>query len=170
MGFLYLICMAWLNTVRGGHFGGAWLRTALPGHPRIWVAGAVGLASTPFYGPLWGLLAGVGYLLSVWLPWGRWYDLGRLPDDYGPPSTGLELQFEKIIDFCTPNDHTAFGVRNFISYIPIALMFSPILLLLAPMQVAAYEAGWRWTPKSAIRTGEIITGYMIGAMLLGVSY
>lgn len=170
MGLLYLLCMAWLNTVRGGHLGGEWLRKALPGHPRMWVAGAVGLASTPFYGPLWGLLAGVTYLLSVWLPWGRWYDLGRLPADFGPPSIGWELKFEQFIERLTPNDHLAFGVRNFISYIPMAILFGPMVLLLAPMQVVAYEAGWKWTPSAPIRTGEIATGYFMGAMLLGASY
>ena len=166
----YLALMAWLNTVRGGHLGGERLRTAVPGHPRLWVSLAVGVASTPFYGPLWGLLAGVAYLLSVWLPWGLWYDLGRLPDDYGPVSTGPENYFEKIVTRITPNDHVAFGVRNLIAYGPMALMFGPVILLLAPMQVVAYEIGWRWTPNSAIRTGEIITGYLIGAMLLGASY
>ncbi len=170
MGFLYLITMAWLNTVRGGHFGGAWLRTAVPGHPRLWVSVAVGAASTPFYGPLWGILAGVTYLLSVWLPWGLWYDLGRLPTGYGLPPSRLEELFEKTINRITPNDHIAFGVRNFISYIPMAIAFGWVILLLAPMQVVAYEVGWRFTPNSAIRTGEIITGYLIGAMLLGVSY
>ena len=170
MGFLYLVTMAWLNTVRGGHFGGAWLRTAVPGHPRLWVSLAVGAASTPFYGPLWGMLAGVGYLLAMWLPWGVWYDLGRLSDDYGEPSTGWVARFEQLINRITPNDYVAFGVRNFIAYIPMAVLFGPIMLLLAPMQVAAYEVGWKLTPGAPIRTGEILTGYMIGAMLLGVSY
>jgi hypothetical protein len=63
------------------------------------------------------------------------------------------------------SDHVAFTLRNLICLIPAAILISPFFLLLSLVQTAAYEAGWRMTPASPIRTGELLTGAAWGAFI-----
>ena len=98
------------------------------------------------------------FLAWSWLPWGHWYDLGRM----GPPTAGND--FEILINRL-PNDHVRFTVRNLIGLMPAAALISPLFLLLAPAQTAAYEAGWRMSPKTPTVTGEWITGALWGAFI-----
>lgn len=145
---------ACLNRLRGGGLGAR----HLPGHPRFYAAGLAGLAALPFVGAIDAACVAVSYLAWAWLPWGRWFDLGRLPLYY---VRRTETPFEKLIGRL-PNDHARFTARNLIGLVPAAVLLSPLFLLIAPLQTAAYEAGWRTTPKTPTVTGEWITGILWG--------
>jgi len=156
--FFGAVC-AIINHARGGGFGAE----HLPSHPRYYAAAAVALLTLLTASPVTALTVGICFLAWAWLPWGEWYDLGRLPDRW-PART--PNRFERTLtDFARGNDHIAFLVRNAIGLVPATLLVSPLFLLLAFVQVAAYEIGWRVTPKTPIRTGELLTGAAWGAMI-----
>lgn len=153
-----VFCAA-INHARGG---GLWA-DRLPGHPRYYAAAAVALLTLVTASPVVAIKVGVCFLLWSWLPWGRWYDLGRITDDWParPPN-----RFERVVtDFARGNDHIAFLARNAIGLLPAAILVSPLFMFLSFVQVAAYEAGWRLTPKTPIRTGELLTGFGWGVMI-----
>ncbi len=147
-----------VNHARGGGFGAS----LLPGHARFYAAPAMGLASFPFVGPLDGFLVALCFLVWSLAPWGRWYDLGRLSPTYVDRE---ETWFEAAVMRVAGNDHIAFTVRNLVCLLPAAILLSPLFLLLAPAMTLAYEVAWRATPSAPIRTGELITGAMWGALI-----
>ncbi len=149
--------MALINRARGGGL----YADRLPGHPRFYMAAATGLVTFPFIGPWDAAVVAACWLVWAFLPWGRWYDLDRLADDYVQRKPN---DFEILINRL-PNDHVRFTVRNLIALIPAAVMISPLMLLLSPVQTAAYEFGWRTTPKTPTVTGEWITGAAWGAFI-----
>lgn len=138
--------------------GGGLYADRLPGHPRLYAAALVAAVSFFAVGPFDAALVGLCFLAWSWLPWGRWFDLGRMPDNYVERKPN---DFEILINRL-PNDHVRFTVRNLIGLIPAAALISPLFLLLAPAQTAAYEAGWRITPKAPTVTGEWLTGALWG--------
>lgn len=154
------IC-AVLNRVRGGGLGGA----LLPGHPRLWVAPAIGVASLLVGSPLQAVLVAACYLFWAWLPWGRWYDLGRLPPPDRAPSW-FERRLEEL-----PNDHARFAARNFAACLPAAVLVSPLFLLLPLAQAGAYELGWVWWETdgiSPIPVAELVTGAAWGVLIISM--
>lgn len=153
---LALAC-AVLNRARGGGL----YAEHLPGHPRLYVSVAVALLAMLVTDPFQAAIVGGCYLAWSFLPWGRWYDLGRLPDDFVARKPN---DFEILIGRL-PNDHVRFTVRNLIALLPAAALMSPLMLLLAPAQTAAYEIGWRTTPRVPTVTGEWITGALWGGFI-----
>lgn len=153
---LALAC-AVLNRFRGGGL----YAEHLPGHPRFYVSAAIGIMCWLVFGWMTALAVAASYLAWSFLPWGRWYDLGRLPDDFVARKPN---DFEILIGRL-PNDHVRFTVRNLIALLPAAVLMSPLMLLLAPAQTAAYEIGWRTTPRVPTVTGEWITGAMWGGFI-----
>lgn len=154
---LVAACAA-LNRFRGGGLGA----DRLPGHPRFYVSAAIGLLTFALLGgPLAAAAAAASYLCWSILPHGRWYDLGRLPDDFVARKPN---DFEILINRL-PNDHVRFTARNTLGLLPGAALLSPFLLVLAPLQTLAYEFGWRVTPRVPTVTGEWITGGLWGAFL-----
>lgn len=153
-------CMI-LNRVRGGGFGAE----NLPGHPRFYVAPVVGLLAWAVV-PGWPALTfAASYLWWSLLPWGNWFDLGRLTDGWqGRRRNGFEEFIDAITDH---NDHLAFALRNAIGFAPLLLVANPVLVIFAPiLQVLAYEAGWRANESAPIETGELLTGALWGALIL----
>lgn len=147
-----------LNRVRGGGFGAS----ALPGHPRFYVAPAMGLLSLLVLSPIAAAALAVAYLAWAWLPWGRWYDLGRMHTE---PDRPLSF-FEKLITVAgLGNDHFCFTLRNVTGVALAAFLLSPWAFALAPLQTAAYEAGWRFWPRAPIALGELLTGCAWGAFI-----
>lgn len=160
-----ILAAAILNRVRGGGFFG----DRLPGHPRFYVAAAMGLLTPPSlpwqYMPI---VAGC-FLFWSWLPWGRWFDLGRLNPEI---LNGIRERtwFERAIEGVVGrSDHVCFAVRNLIAIIPAAIFISPIFMFLPAVQSAAYEIGWRYAPDRPIEIGELITGAAWGLLLVAVA-
>lgn len=153
---LLLPVMAAINRVRGG---GCSFFSRLPGHTRFYASGLMALTAAPLVsGPIEGVLVGVAYLCWSWLPWGRWYDLGAL-EGYPnrPPS-----RFEELLSKVAKDDATAFTARNLLGLIPAAVLLSPLFLLLALFQTAAYGVGWKLAPTAPIRLAELLTGALWG--------
>lgn len=146
-----------LNRVRGGGFGGH----NLPGHPRFYVSAAI--AGWAFLFVSWpkALAFGICYLLWSMLPWGRWYDLGRLPSDFIKREPDW---FEKLINKVTDNDHVAFTIRNTIAILPAIIFISPWFAILPVAQTACYELGWRFRSNEPIQAAEIATGAVWGLL------
>ena len=149
--------MALINRARGGGL----YAEHLPGHPRYYMTVVVAAVTFPFVGPIDAVVVALSWLAWAMLPWGRWYDLDRLPADFKKSEPN---QFELLINRL-PNDHLRFTTRNLIALLPAAVMISPFMLALALVQTLAYEIGWRTTPKTPTVTGEWITGAAWGAFL-----
>lgn len=153
-----IVGAAVLNRVRGGGLWG----DRLPGHPRFYVAPAMGILSLLVLAPLPAAGVAVSFLAWSWLPWGRWYDLGRMSEE----PTRLPTRFEMAITaFSRDNDYTAFTLRNALGLALAAFLVSPWAMALAPLQTAAYEAGWRFWPRAPIALGELLTGCAWGAFV-----
>lgn len=157
LGILLISALATINRFRGGGL----YADRLPGHPRFYASVLVAAVVFPVVGWLNALLVGSCFLLWSWLPWGEWYDLGRIPGEPSGSNT-----FERILNIL-PGDHLRFTVRNAIGLIPAIVFLHPLFLLLAPAQTIAYEAGWRVTPRTPTVTGEWITGALWGAFVWG---
>lgn len=155
---LFVIFVGALNRARGGGFGAS----ALPGHPRLWVSTLLGLAVAALIDPSTGAAVAASYLMWAWLPWGRWFDLGRSPKDPARSPSAFERAIEELF----PGDHIRFTVRNLIALMPAAILLGWWFLLIAPAQTLAYEAGWRVRPANPIGPAEIATGMLWGCALL----
>ena len=156
----FVVLLAILNRVRGGGFGG----DRLPGHPRYYVAAAVGAASCIFIPWAEAVLVALCYLAWSLLPWGRWADLGRLHPDYvdeiRKPS-GFEVLVGRL-----PNDHVRFTARNAVALVPAVVLIHPAFCLLALAQTAAYELGWDMAPQRSYEPQELLTGALWAAFIV----
>jgi hypothetical protein len=163
-----------INHFRGGGvlIGLAPLTDRLPGRPIFWAAPLAGLLSLLVFEPLWAAYFGFCYLIWGIPPWGRWFDLERMPDAF--PYRPLKWE-ERITARWHLNDYWAFTLRNSICWVPTALI-SPWFLLLGPIQTGAYEVGWRVRPFThddkgnvtgggGIPAAELIFGAVIGCSL-----
>lgn len=161
-----ILAAAILNRVRGGGF----LGDRLPGHPRFYVAPAIGLIGwSVLPWPTAAALA-ASFLVWSWLPWGRWFDLNRLNPDFVDgirPITTFERVVNRIAD---DDDQAAFFLRNTIASLPAVAFVSPFFVLLPVAQSAAYEAGWRYHPAAPILIGELLTGAVWGVLIVAAGY
>jgi hypothetical protein len=151
-----------LNRVRGTD---TLKRLGLPGHGRLYVSPAIAalawlVGSSPWIGAV--------YLLWSLPAWGRWQDLGRLPDDFAREGVKPDL-FERLIEACSfGSDYVALFLRHSLA-LPVAYFVWPWGLAFPFVAVGAYELGWRVTPKAPILTAELIVGALWGALIcLGV--
>jgi hypothetical protein len=157
---LILPLCALLNRVRGTD----WLnRLGLPGHARLYVSPAIAALAWAAHSSPW---LGAIYLVWSWPPWGRWFDLGRLPEGYAHP---VPDAFERAIEACSfGSDYVALLIRHSLA-LPVAYFVWPWGLLFPPLAVGAYELGWRVTPQAPILTAELLVGVLWGGLIyLGV--
>lgn len=168
---LLIPVFAIINHVRGGGglFGArvvAWLKR-IPGNGDATAAPFVALLAwlTGFSGLSALLYAG------CWLCWstpaqGFLQGLGRGP---GPIDVRAPSWYEALfIRWSYGNPYLAFSYRTTLFLIPMAFCFGWPWILLGPLQVVAYEIGWRLR-QPGIAIGELITGALWGAFLLGAS-
>ena len=163
-----------INRARGDD---RWKPAWLPGRALFYCGIMLGLASLLVAEPRIALAWGVAYLIWGGFAWGHWFDLGRLPDNYGrEPPKGLE---RIIHEWAGGNDHIALFLRHLIFALPALGLVSfglwswvPLALTVpfAALIVGGYELGWRLTPKQPIRTAELLTGALWGALIGGVHY
>lgn len=165
--------MALANRVRGGLFGARIARA----RPLYVIALGLAIALGAYMGWRHGLGWGLAYLAWGAPAWGRWYDLGRLPDDAyrdGPPA---KWTYQWAIGLL-PNDHWRLFTRHlFIApalCLP-ALLAGPVWLPLAGIVAAAlivgcYEIGWRLYERNLVREptnlAEWLAGAVWGALIL----
>lgn len=157
--YLLIPILSLLNMYRGGAWFAEQSKKYVKLHPRYQVTIILFLVLLLFVSVTNAAIFSGCYLISNIGAWGRWFDLGRLPDDF---VTRNPNWLEKIIGKL-PNDHLRFLVRHYLFMIPAIILISPIFIFLPPLIVLAYEIGWRYhgTGK-AIRTGEAITGSLWG--------
>lgn len=157
-----LLCiplMAVLNHIRG-----QWGDRLPLMHPRFWVLPFVGLTAWIALPWHWALYFAACWLVSQWLGWTRWYDLGH----WGGVAA-KQSWFENLIDRVPGGDYVKFTVRNTLCSLPFAAI-NPWLILLGPGQTLAYAIGWMIAPSYGNKPGEWITGAMHGGALVWLSY
>lgn len=150
--------MAVVNRFRGGGFGAQYL----PGHPRFWVTPIVAMLALFLVGPLQAVLMALAYLVWCWPPWGYLMTLGRTT----PAGRDISLVEQLCLDAALGNIWAALMLRHAFGMLPAMFVVSPFAILAAPLIVIAYELGWRITPLAPIRTAELLTGAIWGALFL----
>lgn len=165
-----------INRMRGDD---TWKPAWLPGRALFYASGAVALLALLAWPPVIALVWGLTYLVWGFPAWGRWFDLGRLPDGFARWDVKPD-PFERIINAISfGNDHAALFGRHLLMILPGLALLGFLLgvgwlpTLAVPFALAAllsYEAGWLYTPKSPIRTAELLTGGVWGLMIGGLSY
>jgi hypothetical protein len=151
----------------------------LRGRP-LWYTAPVlaGYASLLHTWPIW-LAFGVTYLVWRVNAWGRWYDLGRMPDGWN--RIGVEPSpFERIITAIScGSDHLAFFWRNALMLIPGFILIAwligmwsvvPFAFVFALLIVGVYELAWRTRPNNPIIYAELTTGLLWGLLIVSVFY
>lgn len=165
---LTMASFAVLNHVRGG--GGLFGARVVAVLQRI--PGNGDITAAPFVALL-AWLSGLNPVLFVlcWLAWstpawGFLQGLGRGP---GPTDREPSWYEAAFIRWSYGNPYLAFSYRTTLFLIPMSFCFGRPWLLLGPLQVAAYELGWRLRPGGGIAIGELFTGALWGAFLFGAS-
>lgn len=175
MKFAILILLATvLNRLRGD---ASWMPSWLPGRALYYVSAAIGLASLLLFEPRIALAWSLAYLIWGSPAWGRWFDLGRLPDGYARNDDGSKFE-QWITELAAGHDHIAFFLRQLIIVPGLWLVgfglgsWWPLIFALpfALAVLGAYELGWRVSPKAPIRTAELFTGALWGVLIGGVVY
>lgn len=164
---LMMAAFAVLNHVRGG--GGLFGPRVVAVLDRI--PGNGDMHAAPFVALL-AWLAGLNPVLFVlcWLcwstpAWGFLQGLGRGP---GPTDRAPSWYEALFIRWSYGNPYLAFSYRTTLFLIPMTFCFGWPWILLGPLQVAAYEIGWRLR-SPGIAIGELITGALWGAFIFGAS-
>lgn len=161
---LFAAVFAGLNRLRGTkdwreHLG--W-----PGRSLYWVSAVIILAGVAITASWQGALLGVGYLIWGSLPWGHWQGLGHIPPEYEPDRA--KTWFEREVEKLTDSKHLALYIRHVIALAPLTLAYPFVWQLFAPLvaavQVALYELGWRVTPQKGTVTGEYLVGAYWGLL------
>ncbi|OCC05109.1 hypothetical protein BA190_09340 [Labrys sp. WJW] len=171
---LLIPAFAIANHVRGG--GGLFgtrvvgLLQRIPGNGDItaapfvaMMAWAAGVSTLGLPGWASSLIFALCWLAWSTPAWGFLQGLGRGP---GPINERQPSWYEALfIRAAGGNPHVAFGFRTTLFLIPMAINFGWLWLILGPLQVAAYEIGWR-IKSPGIAVGELMTGALWGAALI----
>lgn len=121
-----------------------------------------------------GLALAVTYLVWGVGPWGRWFDLGRLPDGFAREGIPMGWYESSVWYLSGHSDHIAMFIRH-LNVLPgiILLSFmlrSPRLCLIVPVFslaiVSAYELAWRLCPTNPIFVAELLVGALWGVFIL----
>ena len=147
----------------------------LAGRPLPYTSLLMTVLSSLIHAPAVALAFGLSYFLWRVLAWGRWFDLGRMPDGFN--REGIEPEpYEKIImKLSGGSDHLALFLRH-LMVVPGLVLVGWLLSewwtgLVAGLPMAlgftlAYEAGWRLSSKNPIMTAELICGALWGLLIV----
>ncbi|MGO4337887.1 hypothetical protein AB4037_23505 [Labrys sp. KB_33_2] len=171
---LLIPLFAVVNHIRGGGglFGPSFvaLLQRIPGNGDITAAPFVALmawaAGVSAFGlPSWASCVIFALCWLAWSTpaWGFLQGLGRGP---GPTDREPSWYEALFIRWSFGSPHLAYGYRTTLFLIPTAVCFGWPWILLGPLQVAAYELGWRVRPTGGIAVGELLTGALWGICLL----
>lgn len=164
---MLIAVFALLNRMRGDD---EWMGP-LPGRALYYVSILVGLLSYSLHSWQISLTFGLTYLFWGVFAWGRWFDLGRLPDNWNREGQEPSLS-ERFVQALSWNDHSAMVVRHYFAapgllaiwwlggdVLWAALTFGVIVMLL-------YELAWRVRPQSPIIIAELMTGAFWGLIVV----
>lgn len=170
--FIILAC-SMLNRARGDdRWMGGWLR----GRPLFYVAPAIGLLSYLLHPWQVSLAFALTYLFWGTFAWGRWFDLGRLPDGYN--RVGIEpTPIERVIERLSNNDWEAMAIRHsfavpgliVICFMSLNLWLLPVAFVFGITVTALYEIAWTIRPNNPIIYAELMTGAFWGTLIVGSS-
>lgn len=144
-------------------------RLKLPGRNLWYTAPAIaGVAYLAGANPLFGL----AFLAWGILEWGRWFDLGRLPDGWA--REGIEMTvFEKAVTKVSfGSDHVAMLWRHLVGVPGLYLLVGPMALVFPFAVVAVYELNHQlldrkvYDDNSGIHLAELLTGVIWAAYIL----
>lgn len=174
--------LAFANRVRGGLFGKAPIRWLFI------VSIILGIILTVLYNYIVGFAWGAAFTIWGVRGWGRWYDLGRLPENYNRPGPPVKGSFEWNIEWIAKyfprfggrihKDHWCLFVRHLIIVLALlvpSILTGPSWLFLlgfpsAILFVLMYEIGWqlydRKYTKEPTAIGEWLTGVIWGILLV----
>ena len=167
-----ILLMGILNRVRGGGLYGH----LIPFKALYAVAPCVGLVAL-LAGHPWtvSLTFAIAYLLWALPAWGRWFDLGYLPDNYGRDPDHYADPLERWIDKRSGDDLEAMILRHGIMgslamFLVFIVALNPFYLVLVPVLpwliVNSYVMAWRHAePDMAIPAAEILTGMSWGVVI-----
>lgn len=153
---------AGLNRARGD---ARWMPAWLPGRALWYVAPAIAVVALIAQPPLTAALLGLAYLFWGVPAWGRWFDLGRLPES-APGGTDF---FDVLAEWLFGQDHAVLFVRMLLVVPPLWLISEWAALLgiaFAALAVAAYELAWRWRPDNPIWLAELMVGALWGTLII----
>jgi hypothetical protein len=176
---LTLLLMMLLNRVRGGGLWiGTYLRENLRVKPLFVVTPLVGLLALSAGSPwLVAITTAAAYLVWALPAWGRWFDLGNLPDGYAREAGKYADPLEKWIDQQETNDMGKMVLRHSIMLTVAAVMIaiaaqSAVPLVLAPLLVSgilwAYVVGWNYS-TAPILVAELLAGFCWGSYIWLIS-
>lgn len=169
---IIILACAGLNRARGDD---RWMPSWLPGRPLWYVAPAIGSLALLVASWQAALAATAAYLFwGIW-PWGRWFDLGRLPDSYA--RIARPDPFERAIQaLAFGSDHLALLFRHVMATPGLMLVglasgwpqgLQLGLPLVVPVAItAAYELAWRLNPSNPIWLAELATGAIWAGAIL----
>lgn len=167
---LIVLACAVLNRMRGDD---RWMPSWLPGRPLWYVAPAI--AATSLIVDPWPAAAAVGVAYLFWAvwPWGRWFDLGRLPAPIASTADGFEIYVERMAG---GSDHQALFLRHLMATPGLVLVgilsgWTTSFVIFAPLIVAgsitlAYELAWRAHPSNPIWLAELAAGVIWAGVIL----
>lgn len=172
---LLILIAAALNRARGD---ASWMPSWLPGRALYYASAGIGIASLLCAEPRIAAAWAIAYLLWGVPAWGRWFDLNRLPDGWARAGEEMTLFERWITELSAGNDHLAMFFRHLLVFPGLLLVsfglwsWVPVLLAIpfAALALGCYELGWRLAPKQPIRTAELLTGALWGALIGGVHY
>jgi hypothetical protein len=137
-----------------------------------------GLLALLLFWPLWqwAVAAGLCYLFWAIWGWGRWFDLGRLPEDWNRQGEKVST-FDKTINMLSfDNDYIALFIRHAFGMLPAGILLAwqcgfnwlVVIPVFSAAAVACYEIGWRITDKRPIEWAEVLVGLVWGILLVSV--
>ena len=153
---LIVLACAVLNRARGDD---RWMMGKLPGRALYYVAPAVGLVA-------WDWRFALAYLAWALPAWSRWFDLGRLADDFnreGIKPSPFETFIERI---SFGSDYLAFLWRHALVVPLLWWLVGPWALAFPLVVLAVYELAWRLRPRNPIILAELLTGALWGSFVL----
>lgn len=174
MGLALFPFLGIVNRIRGGMLGAGPVRWLYV------VSVLIGLVLGLVYGWRFGLGWSIAYLAWGSLPWGRWYDLGRLPENYARPGLPAKWSYEWAVErLAGQSDHARLFLRHLVL---VPALAAPALLLnaywlpligipAAALMVGAYEAGWQLVERGITRAdkpidnAEWLAGFIWGALI-----
>lgn len=112
------------------------------------------------------LLVGAGVTAFLSQSWGRWHTFARLPREASGPPVGLEKTIEGLFGNkqSAGNDALCWLVSAFIFALPLIVFGNLVWAVLAPVMVVLYYVAWQVNKANAIRTAELLSGALIGAL------
>ncbi len=156
--FLFIPLFAFLNRLRGG----GWFASKLPSRPLYWVTLCVFCIACIVLNGQHALVFTASYFSWGVYAWGRWFDLGNMPELTRPIKP-----LEKIIERLSfDSDYTALTIRMAFASPFLAYLDWKLAVLFPFICVSIYAGAWAFWRDNPIPKAELAIGAVWGGMLL----